>query len=116
MAGGARDGAAFPNVTSLGLCNFEQEDALARTIHTAAIAPRLRHLDLSKGTIDDNSGIELANHRASFAALESLDVSQNFLTRRGLDALERAFTGVALEAGDQNEPFADGERYVSVEE
>jgi len=110
------NGTAFPHLTSLGLCNFEGEDALARTIHTATIAPQLQRLDLSKGTMDDAAAIELSRHRDSFPALIALDVRENFLTRAGLAALEEAFAGVALEAGGQNEPHRDGSRYVAVEE
>ena len=107
------EGRAFPHLTTLGLCNFEHEHELARTIHSARIAPQLRHLDLSKGTIDDDSAIELASHRDTFTALESLDLSENHLSRRGIDVLERAFAGVALGIGEQKP--ADS-RYISVEE
>jgi uncharacterized protein (TIGR02996 family) len=108
------DGTMFPHLTSLGLANFEHAHTIARTIHTAPIAPQLRHLDLSKGTLDDDALIELASHRDRLAALESINVRESFLTRRGLDVLEREFVGIAIEDGGQNDPEAG--RYVAVAE
>jgi uncharacterized protein (TIGR02996 family) len=110
------DGKAFPRVTTLGICNFEQEDALARTIHAAPVARKLVALDLSKSTLDNTVAAELASHAASFPKLERLNVEENFLTHRGIRSLADAFgTRVRLLSGAQREDD-DGHRYVAVAE
>lgn len=108
------DGEVFPHLTSLGLCNFELEDQLARMIHTARLAPQLTHLNLSKGTLDDESALVLAGHRYAFPALKTLDVRDNFLTPASIAALRAAFAGVEVEASHQRK--AAGDRYVAVTE
>lgn len=109
-------GKAFPRVTRLGICNFEQEDALARMIHTTPAARKLVELDLSKGTLDNAVAAELASHASSFPKLERLNVEENFLTYPGIRSLADAFgTRVRLLSGAQREDD-DGNRFVAVGE
>jgi uncharacterized protein (TIGR02996 family) len=106
-------GTVFPGVRHLGLRNAEFTDAIARTLPGTPIAQRLRSLDLSMGTFNDDAAVELAAAAAQLPNLETLNVDDNFLTARGLDALRAAFRQV--ESSGQKD--IDGDyRYVTVGE
>jgi hypothetical protein len=104
----------FPNLTDLGICNARFADALARMIHTTAIAPQLHEIDLSKGTLDDAAALELVARADAFESLHELDVDDSFLTPAGVHALKQRFPTV--HSSEQRQPRANGERYVSVSE
>jgi uncharacterized protein (TIGR02996 family) len=118
------DGAAFPHLTSLGLCNTEHACDLADALPHSKLAPQLVRVDLAKGTLDDDAGETLAANAAAFPKLEALDVSESFLTRDAIARLGRAFgTRVTIVAEDQrfdpdddDEGRADEMRYVAVYE
>ena len=112
-------GTTFPHLTKLGICNAEFEGELAREIHESPLARQLTELNLSKGTLEDDDAAVLASNARFFPKLTVLDVSDNYLTRDGTNALKQAFKRVELRAKDQREPYdPDDEdaRYVAVSE
>ena len=97
-------GANLPRVTTLGLCNSMFGDELVENVVRAPILPRLRHLDLSKGTIGADGAKLLAKHADVFAHLESLDLSGNYFSKKQAAALEHIarrvdVSGQKLESG-----------------
>jgi uncharacterized protein (TIGR02996 family) len=118
------DGTAFPQLTSLGLCNTEHACDLADALPHGKLAPQLVRVDLSKGTLDDDAAETLAANAAAFTKLEQLDVSESCLTRDAIARLGRAFgKRVTITANDQrfdeaddDEGRADEMRYVAVYE
>ena len=113
-------GKVFPHLTKLGICNAEFEGQLAREIHESPLARQLTALDLSKGTIGDADAHVLASNAHLFPKLAILDVSKNYLTRDGTNALKQAFKRVELritdQRADQIDEDDDGQRYVAVSE
>ncbi|HEY1814574.1 MAG TPA: hypothetical protein VGG74_19615, partial [Kofleriaceae bacterium] len=115
---------AFPQLTSLGLCNTEHACDLADALPHGKLAPQLVRVDLSKGTLDDDAAETLAANAAAFAKLEQLDVSQSFLSPDAIARLGRAFgKRVAINADqqrldpdDDDEGRADEARYVAIYE
>ncbi len=81
------DGKAFPEVRHLGLGNSESTDEIARGLASSKIAAQLETLDLSKATMGDDGALALA--AAKFPKLISIDVSENYLTKAGLEALAK---------------------------
>lgn len=113
-------GTAFPNLTKLGICNAEFEGKLAREIHESPLARQLTELNLSKGTIEDADALLLASNARFFPKLGVLDVSDNYLTRDGINALKQGFKHVELriknQRADELDEDDDGDRYVAVSE
>ncbi|MCW5807022.1 MAG: TIGR02996 domain-containing protein [Deltaproteobacteria bacterium] len=111
---------AFPYLTHLGVCNSELVTDVARLLPASKLAPKLRSLDLSRGTFGDDDAAELAAEAKRFRALATLDVSRSFLTAAGVRALKAAFPGVTVVAKDQraerDEADYGSARYVSVRE
>ena len=113
-------GKTFPNLTKLGVCNAQFEGELAREIHESPLARQLTELNLSKGTLDDDDAAVLASNARFFPKLAVLDVSDNYLTRDGTNALKQAFKRVELRMKDQRadeiDEDDDGDRYVAISE
>jgi hypothetical protein len=107
------DGRAFPRVTHLGLRNAMFTDDVAARLGDSALAPRLEALDLSMGTLDDDSALALAQSARTFGRLQSLNVDDNFLTEVGLAALSDAFPEVLSEHQKPFDPDAP-HRYVTI--
>ena len=84
-------------------------DALAK----AKVLRQLKRLDLSMGFLMDEDAETLVRHAAAFKHLE-LDVSHNYLTRRGVWLLEKVAR--SLSSTDQQEANTEGDRYVAVGE
>ena len=105
----------LPALRHLGLCAVELADDLCGALPRAAIVKQLRELDLSQGIMTDAGAEALAAHKAAFAHLAVLDLSDNYLSRSGVAAV----TGLAkhVETGDQKDDEGDPEmRWVSVGE
>ncbi|MCX5742386.1 MAG: molybdenum metabolism regulator, partial [Proteobacteria bacterium] len=100
-------------VTHLALANAEATDELCTMRPGSAILPRLRSLDLSRGTMSATGLAALLAHAPAFAHLERLDLSQNFLVG---DLAAVTTLAAVVECGDQREPFDDGTRYVAIGE
>jgi len=109
-------GQGLPQLRHLGLMNADFTDNICKALPGAKILAQLETLDLSMGTMSDEGAQALADGAAKLKHLKKLDVSDNFLTQKGMDALK----GICAEVvtGEQKEPYdwdEDG-RYVTVGE
>ncbi|MEO8698673.1 MAG: TIGR02996 domain-containing protein [Kofleriaceae bacterium] len=107
----------FPNLTHLGLMNAVFTDAIAASLATSKILPRLKTLDLSMGTLSDAGVRAMVETRGAFAHLEHLELDDNALDETKVLA---ATLAKQVHVGDTHEPdrvegdFDD--RYTSVGE
>ncbi len=105
-----------PKLRRLGLMNAEFADAICAALPGSKILPQLAHLDLSRGLMSDEGARTIAKHRAAFAHLDVLDVSSNYLTADGIEALK----GVAKQVIIGNHKTVEADmpdfRYVDVGE
>jgi len=108
----------FSKVTHLGLRNLDFMGDLIEQLVASKIAPRLVHLDLSMGTLDDDWVAHLGANADRFRSLKTLDVDDNFLTPRDLRELRSSFTKAQVLSTKQDklEDAEDDDRFVSVHE
>jgi len=104
-------GRHFPSLRALGLCNADFTDELVAELHTSPLLPRLRTLDLSRGTLSDEGLDSLLRSRAAYAHLDLFDLSQSCLSPEGVIAAAVLCKQVIV--SDQK---GVNERYVSVAE
>jgi len=102
---------AAPALRHLGIVNCEFTDPLCDLLWQCPLLPRLASLDLSMGTLSDQGAEVLVAHRAAFASLELLDVSDNYLTGRGLAILEEAFPKSLVGGAQRDDEGDPGNRY-----
>lgn len=102
-----------PALTSLALCNAEFADELVEPVARAGLTRQLRHLDLSRGTLGSEGAKVLLRHATAFAHLETLDLSNNYLSPDDCAALSTLGPAVSLE--EQKVDDGTG-RYTSVSE
>ncbi|MEJ2612928.1 MAG: hypothetical protein P8179_23430, partial [Candidatus Thiodiazotropha sp.] len=70
----------FPKLTSLGLCNYEGSDELARVISETGLPPSVTRLDLSNGNLTDEGGRYLLEAAEMLKQLQSLDLNYHYLS------------------------------------
>jgi hypothetical protein len=104
------DAKAFPKVKHLGLGNSDVADEICAGLASSKIAAQIVSLDLSKGRMGDAGATALA--AGKFPRLETLDVSQNFLTKKGLAALKPLAKQVIAKSQDDDGGDPDN-RYIS---
>jgi uncharacterized protein (TIGR02996 family) len=110
------DARVHPQVDDLGLKNAEFTNELAKALLGSRILPRLRRLDLSMGTLDDAGADALLAAPDRWRHLETLDLTESFVSEGRLAALAEIGPKV-VGAGDQKDTDDDdGFRYVSVAE
>jgi uncharacterized protein (TIGR02996 family) len=107
------EGDVIPAVTELALCNGEFADELVECVARSKILPRLRRLDLSKGTLGSAGVRTLLRHADAFAHLESLDLGGNYLSAD--ECRQVATICKSVELGHQKHEDEYG-RYVSLGE
>jgi len=110
------DGALFPKLNYLGLCDSEFADEIARAVAAAPVVERIRVLDLSMGTMGDEGASALLASPA-ILRLEKLDVHHHFCSE-GMTAKLQSL-GIEVDASERQEPEKDGDevwRYVAVSE
>ncbi len=78
----------LPKLRHLGLMNSEFADALPGVLAKAKLVGQLKELNLSMGTMTDDGAHALAAIKSSFKNLELLDVSNNYLSKKGIAALK----------------------------
>ena len=78
----------------LGLRNAGFADEVIERMVNSSILKQLRHLDLSMGVLSDEGALLIARNRAEFQHLDVLDVSQSYLSKAGILALEGAAKSV----------------------
>jgi uncharacterized protein (TIGR02996 family) len=101
----------------LGLKNSMFANDIAKAIGGAKILKGLKTLDLSLGAMTDEGAEALAAAKGSLAHLECLDLTRNFLTKKGIAAVKGICKKVVTEK--QEEADGDGDEtyyYVSIAE
>ena len=113
------DGTAFPNLVHLGLMNSEFADDLPRALATSKVLPRLKSLDLSRGTMGPDGARSLLAVKDAFKHLESISLDENFLDDDEiLGQLEASGLRISTEDQKEDDDSVEGEihRYVSLAE
>lgn len=106
------DGQAAGSLTHLGIVNCEFTPDLIGPLAVSKVLPRLKSLDLSKGVLMDAEALELIRHRAAFAHLQRLDLSENLFNEAG-PQLQQALPNAILTDQRYEE---DDYRYTAVGE
>ena len=105
------------SLTHLGLKNSMFANDICKALPTAKILKQLKELDLSQGCMTDEGAAILAANRDSFKHLDVLDLTRNFLTKKGIAAVKGIAKNVITK--DQEEADMDGDEihlYVAVGE
>ncbi|HEY0252838.1 MAG TPA: hypothetical protein VGC41_14985 [Kofleriaceae bacterium] len=76
-----------PNLRHLALVHTRYPRELVMELADSGMSRQLEHLDLSYDELSDANAIELARRRANFPKLQTLDVTGNRLSERGLVAI-----------------------------
>ncbi|MEO6771779.1 MAG: WGR domain-containing protein [Kofleriaceae bacterium] len=107
----------LPELAYLGLKNSMFSNDIAKAIGGAKILAGLETLDLSLGTMTDEGAEALAAAKGSLAHLECLDLTRNYLTKKGVAAVKglckKVVTDQQQEADDDG---GDMHYYVSIAE
>jgi len=93
--------------------NAEFTDELCTALGKAPIVKQLKKLDLSKGTLSSDGVAALVKHKKTFAHLEELVVSQNWLSSADVKQLKSAGVAKSIVSKDQR---SGDDRYVSLGE
>jgi uncharacterized protein (TIGR02996 family) len=101
-------------VRHLGLANSSYADEIAGAIADSEILPRLRTLDLSRGTLGDEGARAILARADKFEHLEVLDLSRSYLSPAVIEQLGTLGPKVITEK-NQGATDAD-DRYVSISE
>ena len=107
----------LPKLEYLGIKNAEFLDEVAAAIPKAKILKQLKTLDLSLGTMTDAGAEALAAHPDAFKHLDVLDLTRNYLTKKGIAAVKSLAKKVLT--GEQEQSDDDGDevyRYVRITE
>ena len=99
-------GATCPKLTHLGFRNSEQADDFVNVLAESALLPRLKTLDLSKGALTPRGARNLIEHKAKYAHLERLNVSECCLGEEVVRELSRHYAADVLIAKGQREPVS----------
>ena len=104
----------LPALRHLGLCNAQFTDELVERLARSKLVTRLTALDLSKGVLTDDGAARLVKHRDAFRHLEVLDVSESYLSKEAVLALQ----GIAntLVANHLRTPGEPEDRYPAIVE
>lgn len=105
-------GDGVPKLTHLGLVNAELTDDLVEALATSRLLPRLAELDLAHGMMTDAGAQTIAKHPDAFRHLAKLDLSNNFLTTEGVNAVR----GVCPIVSNEQRNPDDDYRYVALAE
>jgi uncharacterized protein (TIGR02996 family) len=106
--------ADLPGLVHLGLMNAAFTDDICGALPGSALAPQLRELDLSLGTMSDDGAAVLARAAAAFPKLTRLDVSCNYVSVEAIATLRGAFAEVVTT--EQRHAAHGDDRYPSVGE
>jgi uncharacterized protein (TIGR02996 family) len=103
------------SLAHLGLRNAAFADELCQALGGAPIVKQLKELDLSLGTMSDAGAAALAACGDAFRHLEVLDLSDNYLSKGGQEAVAGLANKVIL--GEQRDDHGDpDDRHPSVSE
>jgi hypothetical protein len=110
------DGANFPKLQYLGLCDSEYADEIAKAIANAPVLSKLSVLDLSLGTMTDEGGKALLDSPA-VKNLKKLELQYHYMSTDMMTRLKGL--GIEVDVSDRQEAEEyDGElwRYPAVTE
>ncbi|WP_207943773.1 hypothetical protein [Actinomadura sp. KC345] len=98
-------GSAVPALTSLGLRNGQDTDALVGMLADAPVTRRLSVLDLSLGTLTDK-GAQILLDAPAFRGLDRLDLHHHYMTEEMTELVRRRCTetGTAVDVSGRQEP------------
>jgi hypothetical protein len=102
-----------PRLAHLGIVNSELADDAIAILASSPLLPRLRTLDLSRGTMHTRGAAALFTHSAAFAHLEWIDVSENLLSAHDV-GLVRAHVPQLRAAPQRFDTAPDGRRRVAI--
>ena len=111
-------GSGLPKLEYLGLANSEWETDLIEAVAKSAVLPRLKVLDLSKGTLHAEGSAALLAHAPQFRHLDKLDLEDNYLLPEHTKALRKAIPHASLSNQREIDDY-DGDvgyRYCSIGE
>ncbi len=111
------DAKVFPKVKHLGLGNSGISDEICKGLASSKIAAQLESLDLSKGTMGDAGATALA--AGKFPKLQHLDVTDNWISKKGLAALKGVAKKIDSSGGKEGQQDDDGDpdnRYIAARE
>ena len=103
----------FPKLTTLGLRDAMEGDALAALVAANPFIKQLDVLDLSLGTMGDIGGKALLAS-PHIKGLKKLDLHYNYLSKPVADQLSAL--SIKVDVSDPQEEYDEGERYVAVAE
>lgn len=102
------DGKVWPKLEYLGLMNSEITNDIARAVVTAPILARIRALDLSMGTLNDEGGLALLGC-AAIKKLKFLNLRRHYLSPEIMAKLKKL--GIEVDVSDREED----DEYISCE-
>lgn len=107
-------GTKFPKLRHLGLGNAQISDDIALALAEAPISAQLETLDFSDGTLGDEGALALAEAKARFPKLTSIDVSSCYLSEAAIESLGHLCT---VYSGEQRDDGGDpDDRYINAHE
>jgi predicted DNA-binding WGR domain protein len=104
----------LPKLKRLGLCNSEFADEIPEVLVGSKLLAQVRHLDLSKGVLSDEGAQVLLDHKKAFVHLDSLDLSENYISDSLSSQLKISYDWINLDGQQDGEDPDD--RYVQVSE
>jgi uncharacterized protein (TIGR02996 family) len=110
------EGEGLPALKHLGLMNADFTDDICKALPTSKILKQLETLDLSLGTMSDIGAAALVEIKPAFKRLKELNVSENFLTKKGIAALKDLCPSVLAKGMKEPYDWDEDGRYVSVSE
>ncbi len=101
-----------PKLRHLGLMNAPFTDEIVQALAPSRVLAQITELGLAHGMMTDEGTATIAKHADAFRHLKQLDVTNNYLTSAGVDAL-RAVCPVTSE---EQRAIDDDYRYVALSE
>lgn len=109
------DGDSLPHLTHLRLDNMNFTHALVKPLAMSKILPQLSELGLAMGTLGDENIAEMFALQKAFKHLNSIDVTDNFLTAESKKLFKQA--NLKVQFGEQRDDDGGPEdRYASAYE
>ncbi len=105
-------GELFPKLTTLGLRNSDLSNAIAEAIIHAPILERIKVLDLSLGTLNDE-GVKALTNAEKLGGLEKLDIHYHFVNAEPLAELKSHLRKLKIKIDASEPQDADEDDYRS---
>ena len=96
----------FPKLTTLGIVNAEDEDAVVQMFLDSDILPQLETMDISAGVLTDKGGQLLLDHAGKLQHLKFINMYYNYLSDEMKKKLQKALP-MKLDMSDTQEAEED---------